>query len=84
MGVQVPPLAFDHAWLSGRRIVEEDTSRGADIYRWRFGPRSTTRRNIDYYVTVRGKEIEVIDHGPGGGALEVRAPSGWTIARRRG
>jgi len=38
-----------HAWLSGRRIVEEDTSRGPDIYHWRFGPRSTTRRNIDYY-----------------------------------
>jgi hypothetical protein len=38
-----------HAWLSGRRIVEGDTSTGQDIYRWRFGPRSTTRRNIDYY-----------------------------------
>ncbi len=38
-----------HAWLSGARIVEEDTSKGADIYHWRFGPRSTTRRNIDYY-----------------------------------
>lgn len=38
-----------HAWLSGQRIVDGDTSTGADIYRWRFGPRSTTRRNIDYY-----------------------------------
>jgi hypothetical protein len=36
-------------WLSGRRLVEGDTSTGADIYRWRFGPRSTTRRNLDYY-----------------------------------
>ena len=36
-------------WISGRRIVEGDTSTGADIYRWRFGPRSTTRRNLDYY-----------------------------------
>ncbi len=36
-------------WISGRRIVEGDTSTGADIYHWRFGPRSTTRRNIDYY-----------------------------------
>jgi hypothetical protein len=36
-------------WISGRRIVEGDTSTGADIYRWRFGPRSTTRRNVDYY-----------------------------------
>jgi hypothetical protein len=37
------------AWLSGDRIVEGDTSQGADIYHWRFGPRSTTRRNITYY-----------------------------------
>lgn len=36
-------------WLDGKRIVEGDTSTGADIYRFRFGPRSTTRRNIDYY-----------------------------------
>ncbi|HOA62672.1 MAG: hypothetical protein KA191_17195 [Verrucomicrobia bacterium] len=36
-------------WISGRRIVEGDTSTGPDIYRWRFGPRATTRRNIDYY-----------------------------------
>ena len=39
-----------HAWMSGARTVEGDTSTGADIYRWRFGPRSTTLRNIDYYV----------------------------------
>lgn len=38
-----------HDWLSGRRTVAGDTSTGADIYRWRFGPRSTTRRNLDYY-----------------------------------
>ncbi len=38
-----------HDWLSGRRMVAGDTSTGADIYRWRFGPRSTTRRNLDYY-----------------------------------
>jgi hypothetical protein len=36
-------------WISGRRIVEGDTATGADIYHWRFGPRSTTRRNLDYY-----------------------------------
>jgi hypothetical protein len=39
-----------HAWLSGARNVEGDTSQGNDIYHWRFGPRSTTRRNVDYYV----------------------------------
>src|SRR5205823_312106 len=32
-----------------QRIVEGDTSTGADIYHWRFGPRSTTKRNLDYY-----------------------------------
>ncbi|MBN2355063.1 hypothetical protein JXO59_03060, partial [candidate division KSB1 bacterium] len=37
-------------WISGRRIVKGDTSTGEDIYHWRFGPRSTTRRNIEYYV----------------------------------
>jgi hypothetical protein len=38
-----------HAWISGERTVEGDTSTGADIYHWRFGPRSTTKRNHDYY-----------------------------------
>jgi hypothetical protein len=38
-----------HAWMVGERTVEEDTAQGADIYHWRFGPRSTTKRNIDYY-----------------------------------
>lgn len=36
-------------WISGRRVVESDTATGADIYHWRFGPRSTTKRNLDYY-----------------------------------
>ncbi len=36
-------------WITGRRIVEGDTSTGDDIYRWRFGPRATTRRNIEWY-----------------------------------
>jgi hypothetical protein len=37
-------------WLDGTREVDGDTSRGADIYHWRFGPRATTRRNIETYV----------------------------------
>jgi len=37
-------------WLDGKRIVEGDTSQGADIYHWRFAPRATTRRNIESYV----------------------------------
>lgn len=44
----------DHArsiesWMSGARTVAGDTSTGSDIYHWRFGPRATTRRNLDYY-----------------------------------
>jgi hypothetical protein len=38
------------AWLSGERTVAGDTSQGKDIYHWRFGPRSTTLRNLDYYT----------------------------------
>ena len=37
------------SWLNGDRIVAGDTSQGADIYHWRFGPRATTKRNLDYY-----------------------------------
>ena len=37
-------------WLDGRRKIAGDTSRGADIYHWRFAPRATTRRNIETYV----------------------------------
>lgn len=36
-------------WLTGKRIVQGDTSTGADIYHWRFGPRATTKRNLDWY-----------------------------------
>ena len=36
-------------WMSGARMVAGDTSQGTDIYHWRFGPRATTRRNIEYY-----------------------------------
>lgn len=36
-------------WIDGRRAVPGDTSTGPDIYHWRFGPRATTRRNIDTY-----------------------------------
>jgi hypothetical protein len=44
----------DHArkieeWLNGDRMVPGDTSTGADIYRFRFGPRATTKRNVEWY-----------------------------------
>jgi hypothetical protein len=38
------------SWLDGRREIASDTSRGADIYHWRFAPRATTRRNVETYV----------------------------------
>jgi|LSQX01.3.fsa_nt_gb hypothetical protein len=38
------------SWLDGDRIVKGDTSTGADIYHWRFAPRSTTKRNIEHYL----------------------------------
>jgi hypothetical protein len=37
------------SWLCGDRMVDGDTAQGADIYHWRFAPRATTKRNIDYY-----------------------------------
>jgi hypothetical protein len=36
-------------WLDGKRVVAGDTSQTNDIYHWKFGPRATTIRNIDYY-----------------------------------
>ena len=38
------------SWLCGDRIVDVDTAQGADIYHWRVAPRTTTKRNVDYYV----------------------------------
>jgi hypothetical protein len=37
------------SWINGDRTVEGDTAQGADIYHWRFAPRSTTRRNTEWY-----------------------------------
>ena len=37
-------------WIDGERIIEGDTSTGRDIYHWRFGPRATTKRNIETYT----------------------------------
>jgi len=37
------------SWVNGDRVVEGDTSQGKDIYHWRFGPRATTKRNLDWY-----------------------------------
>jgi uncharacterized lipoprotein YddW (UPF0748 family) len=37
------------SWVNGERVVAGDTAQGKDIYHWRFGPRATTRRNLDWY-----------------------------------
>lgn len=39
-------------WIDGKRLIPGDTSQGADIYRWRFAPRATTKRNLETYVWV--------------------------------
>jgi hypothetical protein len=39
-------------WISGAREIKGETSTGADIYRFRFGPRASTVRNVDYYTYV--------------------------------
>ena len=37
------------SWINGDRVVADDTAQGKDIYHWRFGPRATTKRNLDWY-----------------------------------
>lgn len=37
------------SWINGDRVVAGDTAQGKDIYHWRFAPRSTTKRNVEFY-----------------------------------
>ncbi len=37
-------------WINGERIVDGDTSTGADIYRYHLAPRATTKRNVEWYA----------------------------------
>ncbi len=59
------------AWIDGGREVSGDTSRGADIYHWRFAPRATTRRNTETYVWpwCRPEDIPWGDQVQDGGAV---------------
>lgn len=59
------------AWIDGSREISGDTSRGADIYHWRFAPRATTRRNIETYVWpwCRPEDIPWGDQVQDGGAV---------------
>jgi len=63
------------AWIEGRRRVEGDTSTGDDIYHFRFGPRSTTRRNTVYYFW-RWSKAETIPFG--GQVQDGGAVLGWS------
>ena len=36
-------------WIRGKRLIENDTSTGKDIYKFRFAPRASTKRNVEYY-----------------------------------
>lgn len=36
-------------WIRGKRLIENDTSTGKDIYKFRFAPRASTKRNLEYY-----------------------------------
>ncbi len=59
------------AWLDGKRTIRDDTSTGADIYRWRFGPRATTKRNTETYVWCWSKPENILfgDQVQDGGAV---------------
>jgi hypothetical protein len=52
------------SWLTGKRIVQGDTSTGSDIYRWRFAPRATTKRNETYYFWPWADSIETSRKNP--------------------
>ncbi|HRE81265.1 MAG TPA: hypothetical protein PLN52_09470 [Opitutaceae bacterium] len=62
-------------WIEGRRVVEGDTSTGQDLYYFRFGPRSTTKRNIDYYFW-RWNQADKIPFG--GQVQDGGAVLGWS------
>lgn len=40
------------SWLFAEREVEGDTSVGADLYHWRFGLRTSSVRNVEWYSPV--------------------------------
>ncbi|MHB8900777.1 MAG: glucosidase family protein, partial [Thermoguttaceae bacterium] len=62
-------------WVGGRRSVAGDTSQGEDIYHWRFAPRATTRRNVDWYLWVWHRPEDI----PWGGQVQDGgAVLGWS------
>ena len=39
------------SWIDGRRLIPTDTDTGRGIYYWKFGPRTTTKRNLTHYCS---------------------------------
>lgn len=58
-------------WIRGQRRISGDTSTGEDIYHWRFSPRMTTRRNIEWYTFAWNapEELDWGDQVQDGGAV---------------
>lgn len=59
-----------YAWLDGERRVPGDDAWGPDVYHWRFAPRATTLRNLDWYCWVwNGSQVPWGDQVQDGGAV---------------
>ncbi len=54
------------SWIDGKRIIKGDTSQGDDIYHWKFAPRATTKRNVEWYVWAWLNP----EHNPWGGQVQ--------------
>ncbi|HOE97327.1 MAG TPA: hypothetical protein PK847_12165 [Candidatus Sumerlaeota bacterium] len=59
------------SWINGDRFVVGDTSMGKDLYAWEFAPRTTTRRNLEWYgpTWTNPEEIAWGDQVQDGGAV---------------
>jgi len=54
------------AWINGDRIIAGDNAQGADIYKFEFAPRNTTKQNIgDYCFLYAGCNWEAGVHNGG-------------------
>lgn len=70
-------------WLSGRRTVEGDTSKGADIYHWPFAPRKNTlayESNGEMHHFAGGWFYDFRGDGGGRGNFGNHEQNGGTLA----
>ena len=51
------------SWLDGR-VISDDTAIGPDIYKWRFAPRTTTKRNEEYFCWPWAHDRRLNREGP--------------------